>query len=986
MQNRTTRALSIGLSMGLAWLAGASALSAQVATGVTGVATEPDQVWAQLGAFPPAVEAGRPFIRPLQYQRVALAEGLMHDTLWTAPREATPAANQPLILWLPKPDGTFERFSVVESPIMTPDFQAVRPDVRTFVGQGMDDPAATLRCDWTTLGFRAQVLSPGGAWYIDPYTFFNTTYYVSYFKRDFWKDTSDWHCETTGEPIPQAEPVFGDRVVTTLRTYRLALAATGEYTAFFGGTVANAQSAMITSVNRVTGVYEKEVGIRLSLINNTSIIYTNSGTDPYTNNNGSTMLGQNQTNLTTVIGSANYDIGHVFSTGGGGVAGLGVVCNTSNKARGVTGSSAPTGDAYDIDYVAHEMGHQFNAPHTFAGTTGSCAGNGTSSAAYEPGSGSTIMGYAGICGADDLQPHSDPYFHHASIDTINAFKVGSGACSVNTSTTNNPPTVAGAAARSIPKQTAFYLTGSGSDPDGNALTFEWEEHDAGNLRTLATGDNGSGPLFRPRVPTSSPTQYFPALDDVFDGTLDAGDIWPVSGRTLNFRLTARDNVAGGGGTTNTTSNSTVTIVAAAGPFQVTAPNTAVSLTGGGSTTVTWNVASTTAAPISAASVSIALTTDAGANWTTLLASTPNDGSEAVTLPNISTTTARIKVEAVGNSFFDVSNTNFTITGVTAPPTPINVSASPNPACTGQPTSLSAIIAVGSVGDWYTGSCNGTFVGTGNPLVVTPAGTTTYFVRARRTSDGALSSACGSVTVTMNATPSAPTGASSDRTGFCADDAGTISLTATGGSGSNLRWYTGSCGGTFVGTGTPLVIASPAATTTYYARWENNCASSDCVTTTVEVAPAAASPSSAAVDRGEFCSTDAGTITLTATGGSGTTLAWYADACAGTPVGTGSPLVIDSPAVSTTYFARWETACAASGCVSVGVNATIASTDFNNDGLFPDTADLDDMLSVFSGGSCSNDPNCGSIDFNGDGLFPDTADIDAFLLVFSGGSC
>ena len=401
--------------------------------------------------------------------------------------------------------------------------------------------------------------------------------------------------------------------------------------------------------------------------NNNLIVYSNAATDPYTNNNGSAMLAQNQTNLDTVIGSANYDIGHVFSTGGGGVAFRFGPCNVSLKAQGVTGLPSPTGDPFHVDFVAHEMGHQFGANHTFNSTAGSCGGgNHNASTSYEPGSGSTIMGYAGLCGADNLQLHSDADFHGISIQEIVNFTTGSGnVCAVKASTNNTPPTVDagpnGNPAFTIPKNTPFQLTGTASDANGDALTYDWEEFDLGPTGAL-NSPSGNAPLFRSFLSSTNRTRTFPKLTNLLNNTQTIGELLPSYARALNFRLTVRDNRAGGGGINQDTI--ALQVSGSAGPFQVTAPNTAVTWAGGSTQTVTWNVAGTTAAPVNCANVNLLLSTNGGTTFpTTILAGTPNDGSQAITVPSVVTTQARLKVACATNIFFDVSNTNFVISRV-----------------------------------------------------------------------------------------------------------------------------------------------------------------------------------------------------------------------------------------------------------------------------------------------------------------------------------
>jgi hypothetical protein len=630
-------------------------------------------LWRDVAARDLPAGADR-LIVPTAYRTLALDVAALRTLLATAPLEGTPAARTaPPRLALPTPDGGFMEFRFSEAPVMEPALAAKFPEIKTYLGYAVADPTVSARFDLTPHGFHALIMDDHGQIYIDPYARNDQRHYISYNARDF-KPSANKLAERMAEgpvPAPTVPPRSGPLPAPsgdTLRTYRLAAAATAEYTAFHGGTVPLAMAAIVTTVNRVDGVYEREVAVRMVLIaNNDQIVFTNTNTDDYTNNDGFTLLDENQAKLDSVIGSANYDIGHVFSTGGGGVAQLAVICEAGYKAQGVTGSSQPVGDPFDIDYVAHEMGHQFGGNHTFNGTSNYCDGNREADAAYEPGSGSTIMAYAGICTPEDLQPHSDDYFHTKSFDEITAHitdPAGGDRCGSKTSTGNTPPTVSAGASHTIPARTPFTLTGSASDVNSDSLTYDWEQYNLGAAAPPNT-DDGTRPIFRSFSPSTSPSRTFPRLSDILANTSTFGESLPTTTRTLTFRLTVRDNRIGGGGVN--VAEVDIPVTAAAGPFLVTAPNTAVTWTGLASQTVTWDVAGTTAAPVSCASVDILLSTDGGLTFpTTLAAGTANDGSAAITVPNINTTTARIKVACASNIFFDIGNSNFTIT----PGTPV----------------------------------------------------------------------------------------------------------------------------------------------------------------------------------------------------------------------------------------------------------------------------------------------------------------------------
>ena len=669
--------------------------------------TSADGVWTGIDESQIGGRSAERLIFPAAYRTFRLNKSALTSVLDNAPSEFSESSRfMQTILTLPTPDGKFERFRIEHSLIVEPGLLTKYPELgRTYNGRGIDDPTATARLDLLPNGFHAMVLSRSGTVLIDPYAVGDTENYLTYLKRDVPK-TSEWACrfdefefmdsllnptDNTSELIPDAasnDVISG----TQLRTYRLALASTNEYTVAVGtNTIAGALAAKVLVMNRVNAVYERDVAIRMVMIANNDIITyaadnmtcgpanneaCTSGNDPYANTSGSTMLGQNQTRLDAVIGTANYDIGHVFSTGGGGVATLNGPCG-ANRARGVTGLSNPVGDPFAIDYVAHEMGHQWGGSHTFNGGSGNCAGGNRSAAnAYEPGSGITIMAYAGICSGQNLAANSIDTFHVRSLEQIVAFsQSGNGnSCANSTATGNTPPAVSvlGGPSWNIPKQTPFTLTASASDVDGDTITYDWQEYDLGPTTTAIPNTDSDGnarPIFRPFLPVSGPSRTFPALEHVLDsanvplattGGFLTGEMLPAITRTMTFQVVARDNRSNGGGIN--TATATVNVDGASGPFAITAPNTNVGWAGNSSQTVTWNVASTSAAPVNAANVRILFSSDGGITFPTVIsASTPNDGSQLITVPNVSTTTGRIKVEAVGNIFFDIADVNLTVT-------------------------------------------------------------------------------------------------------------------------------------------------------------------------------------------------------------------------------------------------------------------------------------------------------------------------------------
>ncbi len=610
------------------------------------------------------------------------------------------------VISLPNADGQIEQFEVVEASNFDRALQSQFPGIRAFSGKGITDQNATLKLSISPQGIQTMVFRTDKEnEFIEPYSQNHDVYAVFKSRRE--PGTLPWTCSTPDQQLAtglrtQVENVAA-RSTGDVKTMRLAQSVTAEYSNYFGATSASQVSLVLAAINatlsRCNGVYEKDLAIHLNLITaTTNVIYYNPSTDPYSpasSGAGGAWNGQLQSTLTSVIGEANYDIGHLFgASGGGGNAGcIGCICVNNQKGSGFTSpaDAIPQGDNFDIDYVVHEVGHQLGANHTFSMSN---EGTGVNK---EPGSGITIMGYAGIT-SQDLAPHSIDIFHQASIAQIQSNLTGK-TCPVTTNISGNnaTPVVNAGNNFTIPVSTPFALTGSATDANaGDVLTYCWEQNDNASsgqtgASSVASATKASGPNWISFGPTTSPVRYFPKLATILSGGLVSG---PLPGgdagantealssvsRTLNFRLTVRDNAAYSSTTPVSVGQTNfddvvVTVSNTSGPFSVTSPNTAVSWAGNSSQNITWAVANTTAAPVSCANVKISISTNGGNTFSTLVASTANDGSEAITIPNTPSATARIKVEAVGNIFFDISNTNFTITSGTGCGAPAGLSSS-----------------------------------------------------------------------------------------------------------------------------------------------------------------------------------------------------------------------------------------------------------------------------------------------------------------------
>ena len=592
----------------------------------------PDGLWQVADDAVPVTAAAMDAAAPTAYRLVATDAAALQQTLLRAPQEDDLTTASALELSLPLADGTFQRFRIAEYQSMKPQLANALPGVKTYLGWGVDNPAATARLSWMTDGFHGMILADGGIQYVDAVDA-DRGLYRAYDSRAL--PRTPWAEQLLQEETHAVDGVAAASVnianIGEIRhTYRLAIAASGEFTQFYGSKQA-AKEGIVNIVNQLNALYERELSIRFVLVDNDAIVFTNAGTDPFSQPVDFTaigrMLDENQTLLDQTIGAGNYDVGHVFGIGSGGLGGT-EPCLDGRKAQGSSNVSNPKSPTFVTGMFAHELAHQFSAGHTF---NASCGGNRSSTAAYEPASGSTIMSYGGVCQGQNIVSEADAYFNVFSIQEITALVTDparGGSCGTHTPVANAAPQVNAGADATIPAQTPFKLVGSATDPNGDSLTYTWEQFNNGaawsDSTVLPNTDLGSNPIFRSFPPGPSATRYLPAINN---GEAAKGESLPTTTRTMTFRLTARDGKGGVG-----SDDVNVNVIGGAGPFVVTAPTAGSFWTPNSQQTVTWSVANTNQAPVSCANVNILASSDGGNNFVPLVQNTPNDGAQVVTAP------------------------------------------------------------------------------------------------------------------------------------------------------------------------------------------------------------------------------------------------------------------------------------------------------------------------------------------------------------------
>ncbi len=598
---------------------------------------------------------------------------------------------------LPDANGQLTTYQVTFSPVAESGYYELHPMTGTYQVTSLRDPSVQGRIDHTVNGFHGFIRDHHTVWMIDPVFQGRTDVYAVYNKDKYHSPGAKPHfeCEPDMGMIPDptetvaAAPVSSLRQVTVdRRHYRLALATTGEYANFHGGTVPKVSAELITAVNRLNSIYEIDLGVRLVLIaNNDDLIFLDPATDGYTNGNPQAMIQENPGVISAVMPASSYDIGHVFgtATAGGtiGLASLASVC-TSNKARAMSSYFTPKFDAFYVDVVAHEVGHQFSAQHSF----NKCDEmNENPSTGWEPGSGSTIMSYAGSCDPNNVADESDPYFHGGSLEQMKVFiTTGSGStCGTSQSTSNDAPDIQIPYSNGfyIPINTPFKLHGVGTDANNDNLTYCWEQMDIGPITDAGTPLLNS-PLFRSFIPTTDSIRWFPQQFRVVQAFNTKYELLPTYSRDMTFRVTVRDNNTEAGAIAQ--KDVAFKATSMAGPFTVSKFNAVDTVRHGQFVEVTWNVNNTNVWPVNCKTVNIKLSTDGGYNFPYVLASNvPNNGSFFVSIPFVTTTSGRIMVEAADNVFYDINNANLRVLPPTAPGIAVHLTPYTQVGCIPEPS-------------------------------------------------------------------------------------------------------------------------------------------------------------------------------------------------------------------------------------------------------------------------------------------------------------
>ena len=580
------------------------------------------------------------------------------------------------------PDGSIETFFAQPYSNFAPGLASRYPNIKTFVITSKSNPLISGRLDLSVHGIHAVLQHPGGEIYLDPLILGDKQKYLVYHTKDYrvdpelkaLYDSHDHPFAQTPMDFLNQQPVRSpfsrnaEESVVDLHKYRLAVSATAEYTQKHDGTIEGALAAINTALNRINFVLESEVAITLELIeNNDSLIFTDPATDPFTNGNASTMALENSNFLTAKLGLANFDVGHVFGTNCNTVVGVsggvGIVCG-SLKGYG-SSCEVATNDRFYIDVICHELGHQFGAQHTWNNCPSAPDDQFSGQTAFEPGSGSTIMSYAGACGDQNIQSVADPYYHSNSIEAIKLFLSSDGKqCGESENTGNHDPTVEINLEDGfyVPINTPFKLTANAQDIDGDVLTYSWEQFDPGvGPASLSPIEDprGDAPIFRSLPPSPSPVRYFPALEKVLSNSYDNTEVLPTYDRKLTFRATVRDQVQPAGGVSWDQVSFRATTQS--GPFTVIDSSLQDTLTAGDYIEVKWDVAGTNLLPVNCQTVNILLSLDGGQTFEdTLISNTANDGGEFVLIPDVQSGQARILLEAADNVFFNVNKDTLVI--------------------------------------------------------------------------------------------------------------------------------------------------------------------------------------------------------------------------------------------------------------------------------------------------------------------------------------